>query len=211
MKDILMERRRSWVTSPLVAIVMAGWVIAGGGRIAAAQGLTTGGACAAPDPLVACGTTAVRIPKRRTQTLAPGIYGAVRVQDAATLVLEGGDYTFCSLRVSRRAKLMVRDVAAVNVIGSATFSISSRTGPESGSPTAACDLGLFVGGREIVIQRRAKVSASVCAPAAKLIASRAATMVGDFVVNRVQEGSRVSVLPCPTTTTTTPGTTTTTL
>ena len=207
MKNVLRKSlARARVTSLLAATIVSGFVIVSD---ASAQGVVTGGACTAPDPLAACGTTAVRVPKRKSQTLAPGIYGAVRVQDAATLTLEGGDYTFCSLRVSKRAKLLVRDVSAVSVIGGATFSLSSRTGPESGSPTDACELGLFVGGKQIVIQRRARVSASVCAPSAKLIASRAATMTGDFVVNKIQEGSRVSSQPCPTTTTTTSTTTTT--
>src|SRR5262249_41946020 len=108
----------------------------------AGAAVSAGGACTLPSPFPTCTTTKQKVAKRQTQTLAPGWYGPLMVKNGATLVLQGGDYTFCALRVSRGAKLLVAAPATVRVTGDVAFSNGSLVGPQAGLSAGPCDLQL---------------------------------------------------------------------
>src|SRR5262249_509814 len=81
-----------------------------------------------PFPPCAVGTT-VDVPVGTTTVLAPGVYGRVRVHGSSlssgTLLLSGGTYTFCDVKVSRNAELRAQAPVTVNVVGKASFGPSS--------------------------------------------------------------------------------------
>jgi hypothetical protein len=47
----------------------------------------------------------VTVAKRGSAALTPGVYRALRVKNGGTLVLGGGDYEFCSVKVARNGSL----------------------------------------------------------------------------------------------------------
>jgi len=90
------------------------------------------------------GTTAVTVPLNGTRTLAPGAYGAVLLNNNATLTLSGGLYQFTSLTVNVEARVTVLAATTVRVSGNVTGLDRSRFLP-TGSVNAS-GFRLIVGG-----------------------------------------------------------------
>ena len=105
----------------------------------------------------ACSGPDVTLGKRASDTLPMGHYGTLRIRNGGTLVLDGGDYSFCEMRVSRRGALLFAAGARIEVAGNVAFSNGSRVGPVAGGP-APCDVRMQVGGESVVIARLAQVS-----------------------------------------------------
>ena len=90
------------------------------------------------------GTTAVTVPLNGTRTLAPGAYGAVLLNNNATLTLSGGLYQFTSLTVNVEARVTVLAATTVRVSGNVTGLDRSRFLP-TGAVNAS-GFRLIVGG-----------------------------------------------------------------
>jgi hypothetical protein len=170
-------------------------------------------ACGYPNPFPTCDLNApVTVLKRGTQTLAPGVYGDVRVKNGGVLTLAGGDYVFCSLRVARRGKMVAVAPARLAVSGDFVVDSSTRVAPESNA--TPCNLQLFVDGVKASIQRRADVRAQLCAPNASLHIDTRAAVLGTFAAATIAAShvtaTVAGVLECPGRVTTTTITTTTT-
>jgi hypothetical protein len=149
--------------------------------------------CGYPDPFPVCppfnSAPSVNVPLGMTLNLAPGTYGKVRVRGTqmpfGNLVLTGGTYVFCSLKLGRGAKLTVQSPSTIEVIGRATFGPDSEFGPASGSGLVASDIDLFVAGRTVKMGRGAVSNARVCAPNSQIRLSKGGQHVGRKVAGRI--------------------------
>jgi hypothetical protein len=149
------------------------------------------GACGFPNPVPPCAVgTTVDVPVGTTTTLPPGVYGNVRVHGttltAGVLLLTGGSYVFCDLKVSRSAELRVQAPATIDVVGKASFGPSSFFGPDTGSGLVASDVQLHVAGSLVKFARDSASNTRVCAPAAKLRMSEGGTHVGVYVAASIR-------------------------
>jgi hypothetical protein len=125
-------------------------------------------ACGFPSPFPACATNLdVDVAIGGTVVLPPGVYGRVRVQgtmlSAGNLVLTGGSYVFCDVKISRNAQLRVQTASTIDVVGKASFGPSST--------------------------RDSFSEAHVCAPDAKMRMLQGGTHVGSYIAGfiRTQE------------------------
>ena len=148
-------------------------------------------ACGYPAPFPACTPGVdVEIAVGMTTPLAPGAYGKVRVHgtsvSAGALVLTGGSYTFCDLKVSRNAQLRVQLASTINVVGKVSFGPSSFFGPDGGSGLVASDIQVYAAGSFVKLTRDSFSEAHVCAPDAKLRMSQGGTHVGVYVANFIR-------------------------
>src|SRR5262249_54416023 len=62
-------------------------------------------------------------------SLAPGVYGNVRVNDDATLELGSGTYTFCDLSGGKHRTLLTSDDTVVQIASGLTMNDDSYSGP----------------------------------------------------------------------------------
>src|SRR5262249_55196946 len=136
--------------------------------------LQTGPGCAPPnqfrepimeDPAAACAypTTIPKCTPGRNVTLNPdevrsldpGSYGDLRVHGsptAGTLLLKGGEYSFCSVRAGRNASIVARAASKIYVTGNVALGPRARVFA-SGSQTATNAVQLFVAGSRSRISR----------------------------------------------------------
>ena len=157
--------------------------------------------CSLPQPFPVCGGRSVTVGKRRVAMLGPGVYGNVRVKNGAVLALEGGEYVFCELHVSRKGSLRFAAPATIYVMRDVAFSNASTVGPLDAS-TAPCDVRMVVAGDAVAIQRNASVALDLCAPAASLHVNNGASLTGTFVAHD-EHLHRVARQGCPGSATTT--------
>ena len=146
-------------------------------------------ACGFPKPFPACGGPSVIVSHGSAQLLPPGTYGDVLVQGggagAGTLILSGGHYVFCGLRVSRYAKLYAKTATEIDVAGDLAFSNLSTVGPAPGSAITARDLKIFVNGGRVRFARKAKVHTKLCAPRGALFMNDGASLEGCALAKRI--------------------------
>jgi hypothetical protein len=84
-------------------------------------------------PTVTAGTQAITV--NGSQTLAPGSYGALTVNNDATLILSGGLYHFASWNVGQNAKLHFAAPSEVRVAGAVVISQNAYVGPAPNNTT----------------------------------------------------------------------------
>ncbi len=152
-----------------------------------------------------------------TVTLPPGRYRDVRVRGAAgragTLLLQGGEYDFCSLRAYRRAQILFDAPATVRIAGD-FFRIGdlTLTGPRPNSTVTAADIRFFSNGARVSFRRRSEFHGIVCAPSARLVLDNRVVFEGRAVARSIRTDRFVVVRTpgCIVTTTTTFAPTTTT-
>jgi hypothetical protein len=140
--------------------------------------------------------------------LPSGVYGAVSIAGGGAgpgrLILEGGDYRFCAVRLGRNARMLARGPADVHVDGDAWIDNGSHVGMLD-APEASCAIRLRIDGRRLRISRRAVVSGRLCAPAARAELRVGARLHGTLYAYAIAT-DRIHAGPCvdgPTTTTTT--------
>jgi hypothetical protein len=159
-----------------------------------------------PTSAMVCGNTAIGIAQGDSLVLQPGTYGDVTVYGGGTLVLTGGTdtYTFCSLRLGRRGRVLVQHLATVNVAGRFTASNGTYVGPDPSMPTpiGPHDVKFFVDGELVHFSAASDVQARVCAPDAMLHITHSAHIAGTFIARTIRT-ERISGGGTTTTTTTT--------
>jgi hypothetical protein len=148
-------------------------------------------ACGFPSPFPPCAVgTTVDVPTGTTTVLAPGTYGRVRVHgtqlSAGTLLLSGGTYTFCDVKVSRNAELRAQAPVTVNVVGKAAFGPNTFVGPDTGSGLVASDIQFYVAGSLVKFTRNSKSNVRVCAPDSKMRLSQGGSHVGVYVAGYIR-------------------------
>jgi hypothetical protein len=83
-------------------------------------------------PAIVTGHTNVTVAKNKTQTLAPGSYGKVRVSGDATLTLSGGLYQFASLDVDQSATVLFAAAVEIRIDGDLDADSNSKLIVSSG-------------------------------------------------------------------------------
>ena len=96
-------------------------------------------------PAIAGGKQSITVAKNKSQTLAPGSYGKVRVSGGATLTLSGGLYQIASLDVDQSATVVF--AAAVDLIATGDF---GRMVCLMNSNVESCDISDAVGSIKLV-------------------------------------------------------------
>jgi hypothetical protein len=148
-------------------------------------------ACGFPAPFPSCTqSNPVDVPVGMTMVLAPGSYGSVRVHGTAlsssSLILSGGTYVFCDLKVSRLSALRVQAPSTIDVVGKVSFGPSTFFGPDTGSGLVASDIQLYGDGALIKFTRDSTSEAHVCAPDAKMRFTKGGTHNGVYVASYIR-------------------------
>ena len=107
-------------------------------------------------------------------------------RSSGSLVLTGGTYVFCDLKVSRNAQLRVQNPSTIDVVGRVTFGPSTFFGPDSGSGLVASDIQLYAAGSQVKLTRNSFSNVHICAPNAKLRLSQGGTHVGVYVAGFIR-------------------------
>jgi hypothetical protein len=168
-------------------------------------------ACGAPNPFPTCNPGAsVFVAHDATTTLQPGVYGDVIVSGGGagpgTLILAGGSYTFCNMRVNRNGVVQAQAPVQVHVAGTTKFDNGSNVGPQG--QISPCQFRIFSNGAKFRVSRKGALRGVVCAPNAKLEFTAGANLRGVFFGREVKS-DKVTLQheSCLTTTTTTTTTT----
>ena len=169
-----------------------------------------------PDVVQFCGGKRVTVPAGSSQVLDPGSYDAVDVMGAAgstgTLILKGGDYAFCSVRLGRGARMLFDSASAVFVQGDVRMAPLAQAVPAPGSGVLPPAIRWFVNGTRVRASRGASLDGKLCAPKATFTASAGSTLDGSFVARRIRtdrtDVNHTGFVPPPPTTTTITVTTT---
>jgi hypothetical protein len=157
-------------------------------------------ACDFP-PLVTCATDAaaqVRVDAGQSVVLKPGTYGNVVVLShrgvvAGDLILQGGNYVFCSLLTGRGTRLLAAAPVTVQINAAATIGDSAFLGPQAGSKVSPADIRLYVSGQQASFRPRAEVHAFVCAPHASMRLNQAVSVEGTVVARSIGVADNVAV------------------
>ena len=191
-------------------------VVPRGGATRAAVGGASATICPAGPTLVPACTSGLDVIVRRGDNtrLGPGVYGDVRVAggagQAGQLVLDPGNYEFCSLAVSRGGRVLATGPVEIGIAGDLRISNVARVGAAVG--VKPCDLRFVTNGARVRISRGGRLEGRLCAEQATVSAGPGAQLMGDIVAAGFRaRRARVMDLDCgPTTTSTTSTTTTTT-
>ncbi len=151
--------------------------------------------------VIACGTQAVFVRSGAVRTLAPGVYGNLRVGVGARLDLAAGDYTFCRVRVARQAAVVGTTATVVDVAGRVRVGPGGSVGPGQAMASSVADssahrLRVRSSGARVLLGRDSVVDADWSAPSAALRLGRRATMTGSACAGDVVLGAR-SRSRCP--------------
>lgn len=145
-------------------------------------------------PPIACGSESILVsPSQTAGPLAPGTYGSVLVMNGGALTLESGEFTFCSIRAGREARITTLGPAVLNVAGNVVLGNSSRLGPASGT----VPVRINAVGPRVRISASAAATAAIVAPTARITFGRDAFLLGCFCVDRAGSDKDIA-LTCPT-------------
>jgi hypothetical protein len=149
-------------------------------------------ACGFPSPFPACDPQhPVEVPIGTTTVLPPGPYGRVVVHgtslSASTLVLTGGTYVFCQLKVSRQSELRALAPVTLDVATKVSFGPSTFLGPDPSVPSLrSSDVRVYVDGSLVKLTRDSTSVAHVCAPNAHLRLSKGGVHTGVYVASLIR-------------------------
>jgi len=158
-------------------------------------------ACGFPSPFPACNIrNPVNVAAGATTVLPPGVYGNVRVGGYAgtrgKLVLEGGSYVFCAIKLGNDATMQARAPATV-AIGRGRFGPGSLFGADPAFGLAPSDLRVYATG-SLKFGRGSASRAFVCAPDSTLRMSKAGTHVGGRIASYIfTEEVNLDLGECP--------------
>src|SRR5947199_2313733 len=130
--------------------------------------------------------------QRETFTLLPGSYGDVSVGQLGTLILQSGDYTFCSLTAVSFGTIMVKAPATIDIADILLLATRSRLLPV-GSPAT---IQINVMGSLVRFGERSIFDARLFAPFAKTRVGGTATIMGHLVTDRFQTDAHTMLFMC---------------
>ena len=166
-------------------------------------------ACDYPVPFPDCDSTGtlggdVTVGPQEVRRLEPNQYRTVTISrgvQPGRVILTGGDYFFCNLRMGRNADLLFDSAAQVFVSGELELGGMSFTGT-GGNDVGAKKIRIIHRGRTlgqestITIPPRAHVFGQLCAPRSMLRVRYAAQLFGNFIA-RVIKTDRITVRSFP--------------
>ena len=108
------------------------------------------------------------------QTLSPGTYNQVSLENGTSLTLQPGVYTFCELSAGRHVTIRVvgSSQSTINVGGEVRLGNDTTLGPDGSTPTPL----LNVAGDVVHFGAQDEVRAFITAPSAKLSIGRGTTL-----------------------------------
>ena len=142
-------------------------------------------------PTITPGTQAINV--SGNQTLVPGSYGALTVNNGAVLVLSGGLYQFASWTVDQEAKVHFAAPSEVRIAGALLVSQKSYIGPVPGATNVDANrIVFYVAGsngqsgpgnqpRSVALDQNATISAYVVAPNGMINFRQNVVATGAFV------------------------------
>jgi hypothetical protein len=121
--------------------------------------------------------------------LAPGVYGRIKVERNATLVLTGGVYEFAALELDPEATLLYQAATELRIAG--TMRSAQRARVVAGNGLSGSDLVIYVAGTGTAVElgQHSVTHANIVAPNGTLWIRTRAQATGAFV------GSTVVVSP----------------
>ncbi len=171
------------------------------------QGPFTAGGATCELPAVQCGGQNVFLRRGSApQTLSPGTYNQVSLENGTSLTLQPGVYTFCELSAGRHVTIRVvgSSQSTINVGGEVRLGNDTTLGPDGSTPTPL----LNVAGDVVHFGAQDEVRAFITAPSAKLSIGRGTTFTGAACARTLNLSRKVTVkcapdVPVTTTTTST--------
>jgi len=166
-------------------------------------------ACDYPVPFPDCDSAGtlggdVDVGPQEVRRLAPNKYRTVTISHGVQpgrVILTGGDYFFCNLRMGRNADLLFDSAAQVFVAGQLELGGMSFTGT-GGNDVGAKKIRIIHRGRTlgqestITIPPRSKVFGQLCAPRSQLRVRYASQLFGNFIA-RVIKTDRITARSFP--------------
>jgi hypothetical protein len=134
-------------------------------------------------------------PGRRTSALPAGSYGTVRVGARAFLVLAGGTYTFESIRLGTRSRLLCAADCRLGVEGRVRLARTARIGTTTSEGSVAVRLEVQSGGHEpaVLAGPASTIDAAVYAPSGTIVLGTAGQFTGSFIGRTVIVGPHAQV------------------
>jgi hypothetical protein len=151
-----------------------------------------GHACEFPSTPIQCEPNAndVLVSPGETATLVPGVYGDIFARGGsgqdATILFTGGEYTICSLRATREARLLFAAPSTVRIGGDILLGDRGFLGPSAGALVAARDIRLLSAGLRVSMHERAELHARLCAPASRAHIGGKVRVEGQFVAHDIR-------------------------
>lgn len=161
-----------------------------------ASGYTAVARVALPTPSFAAGSRNVTVMRWRRQSLTPGYYGDVRVENDATLFLQNGEYFFKSFEVKDRGVLSINVtngpvkinvVAALHFRNSAEMTITPYGDNGSSWVTFNCM-------SDVTIEDNCRILAAMIAPAKRVTLNKNVFFKGSISAREIIVGDYVTFL-----------------
>ena len=134
-------------------------------------------------------------PRQRTAPLPAGSYGTVRVGARAFLVLAGGTYTFESIRLRTRSRLLCAADCRLGVEGRVRLGRAAHVGTTTSEGTVSVRIEVQAHGHEpaVVAGPGSTIDAGVYAPAGGVVLGTAGQFTGSFIGRTVTVGPHAQV------------------
>ncbi len=149
-----------------------------------------------PSLHVSAGGRDIKVRANADQGLAPGSYGALRLNENATLTLEPGSYSFTSVTIGVDARLQTAVTTGptwIGVAGNVILREGGEIGPISGDYDARY-MAIRSTGRTVLLDDHAEVAAQLIAPSASVTVGSWARVVGPVVGQRIEVRPGAAVL-----------------
>jgi hypothetical protein len=143
--------------------------------------------CQIPD--FACGSKAISLMPGDIASATPGVYGFVRVPNAATLHLAGGVYTVCDVKMGREANIIADGAVLLQITGNLRIGTDSFLGPAVGVPP----VGVYVAGKSVRISQSGVAIAKIVAPFAKTTFGRDSKLQGCFCSDQTKSDKHITL------------------
>jgi hypothetical protein len=143
--------------------------------------------CEIPD--FTCGGTAITVPYGETQTIAPGVYGIIRVMNGGTLQLGAGTYTVCDVKMGREARIEATGAVTLRIVENLRIGTASYFGPVGGAPL----IDTYVAGRKVRVSQSALAVARIVAPFAQATFGRDSALNGCFCSDRAKSDKHITL------------------
>jgi len=147
------------------------------------------------------GTTSVSVAKDQTETLQPGSYDEIFVDEGATLIFVGGTYNVNSIITGLNAKLLFDDVTEI-VTQELKLGDNNILGPSSSASIDSSNIVIFVHDNteptmlfEIEIGKNSIIDANIFSPAGKLLVKQGTQATGSFIAKtvKIEDGSVLNI------------------
>lgn len=145
----------------------------------------------------------ISLKKSQASSLASGDYGDLTLFNGATLVLEGGDYSFDSINMAKSAQLLFNGAAKVLVRNAVSTNNSSFVGPSEEAQISAKDIIFFIEGADGAADvdndpifstgTKSNIYANVYAPNGIIRLGNQSHATGAFIARDVWVGNSVQV------------------